>query len=84
MLNVIIVPWWKISSHLIGLGGITGLATSIFLRLGADISIWLMIILFISGITGFARLRLQAHTPAQVYSGYIAGFIIVCGITELF
>jgi hypothetical protein len=84
MLNVIIVPWWKISSHLIGLGGLTGLATGIFLRLGADISIWLIVILLISGITGFARLRLKAHTPAQVYTGYIAGFVIVFGITAMF
>jgi membrane-associated phospholipid phosphatase len=83
MLNAIIVTWWKISSHLIGLGGITGLATGMFLRLGADISVWLLIILLISGITGFARLRLKAHTPAQVYAGYFTGFIVVCSITSL-
>jgi membrane-associated phospholipid phosphatase len=83
LLNLIIVPWWKISSHLIGLGGITGLATGMFLRLGADISIWLVVILLISGITGFARLRLQTHTPAQVYVGYFTGFVVVCGLTSL-
>jgi membrane-associated phospholipid phosphatase len=77
LLNTLIVPWWKISSHLIGLGGITGLITGMFLRLGADITIWLVIILLISGITGFARLRLQAHTPAQVYVGYFTGSVVV-------
>ena len=31
---------------------------------------------FCSGIIGFARLKLKAHTPMQVYSGFALGFLI--------
>jgi membrane-associated phospholipid phosphatase len=31
-------------------------------------------LIIISGLVGFARLQLQAHNPAQVYTGFIVGF----------
>jgi membrane-associated phospholipid phosphatase len=77
VLNLLINLKWKISSHLIGSGGLTGLSTALFLRLNADIVNMLIITLLITGITGFARLKLNAHTPSQVYSGFLLGFATV-------
>jgi membrane-associated phospholipid phosphatase len=31
--------------------------------------------LLIAGLLGYARLKLEAHTPAQVYSGFAIGLI---------
>lgn len=80
LLNALITYWWKISSHLIGAGGLTGLVVSMFLRLNADIFVLLVLSIFISGLLGFARLRLNAHTQAQVYGGFVLGFTVICGI----
>jgi len=33
-----------------------------------------------SGLTGFARLKLQAHTPAQIYSGFALGFLTIMAL----
>jgi hypothetical protein len=84
LINACITPWWKVSSHLIGAGGLTGLVISMFFRLNADISGLLIIAILISGLIGFARLRLNSHTQLQVYGGFFIGFFIVCGMILIF
>ena len=74
---------WKISIHMIGIGGLTGAIISISWHLGVDMKgIWMGLILC-SGLIGFARLELNIHTPAQVYAGFVTGFI-VAGSVMLF
>ena len=71
---------WKISIHMIGIGGLTGAIISISWHLGVDMkAIWMGLILC-SGLTGFARLELNKHTPAQVYSGFFTGFLVAGGV----
>ena len=65
---------WKISAHLTGFGGLVGGLMSYCLGLGAiptwgTITIWFVISLALM----FARLRLNAHTPAQVCAGWLLG-----------
>jgi hypothetical protein len=83
-INACIVPWWKVSSHLIGAGGLTGLVLSMFFRLNAEISGLLIIAILISGLIGFARLRLNSHSQFQVYAGFFIGLITVCGMMLIF
>ena len=83
-INACIAPWWKISSHLIGAGGLTGLVLSMFIRLNADISLLLIFAIIISGLIGFARLCLNTHTQLQVYGGFFLGLIVVCGMILIF
>ena len=64
---------WKISAHAVGVGGIIGAMIGISLRLMIDLRLILILVIFIAGLLGFARLKLNAHTPAQVYSGYLLG-----------
>jgi hypothetical protein len=67
---------WKISVHMIGIGGLTGAIISISWHLGVDMkAVWMGLILC-SGLIGFARLELNKHTPAQVYCGFLTGFIV--------
>lgn len=67
---------WKISAHTTGIGGLAGAALGITYRFQLDMHLVLMLIILFSGIVGYARLKLNAHTPAQVYSGFILGFSI--------
>jgi len=71
---------WKISSHMIGVGGLVGLLISIFIRYDAAIGLWLIIMLVITGLVGTARLQLNAHSPKQVYSGFIFGMLVTAVI----
>lgn len=67
---------WKISIHMIGIGGLLGAIIIISWHQGLDMkAVWLGLILC-TGLTGFARLELNKHTPAQVYSGFLTGLLV--------
>ncbi len=66
---------WKISLHMVSMGGFTAFLIIASLILRADIS-WIVAASFlVSGITAASRIHLGAHTPAQVYSGYMLGMV---------
>jgi membrane-associated phospholipid phosphatase len=75
LLGLIITLRWKISLHMTSMGGLTGflIATSLLLR--ANLLYVIVLSFFLSGLIGSARLRLQAHTPAQVYAGFLLGMV---------
>lgn len=80
LLTFIINFKWKISAHTIGIGGIAGAALGIIYRLQLDFQFAFMAILLFSGIVAYSRLKLKAHTPAQVYTGFVLGFFIELGL----
>jgi membrane-associated phospholipid phosphatase len=74
---LIISYFWKISAHMIGWGGLTGLILFISLRFDTNLVVFFIVALFISGIVGFSRLKLETHTPAQIYLGFLTGFLVM-------
>lgn len=71
---------WKISVHMMGIGGLLGAVLVISSRLMADLKFYLITIIIIAGLTGFARLRLDSHNPLQVYVGFGIGLVSVAGV----
>ncbi|MCU4163145.1 PAP2 family protein [Carboxylicivirga caseinilyticus] len=69
--------FWKISMHMIGIGGLAGAMLALSMRFGLDIWIVFSAVVLISGFVGGARLYLNAHTPAQVHTGFFLGFLMV-------
>ncbi|OQX80054.1 MAG: hypothetical protein B6D61_02560 [Bacteroidetes bacterium 4484_249] len=67
----------KISIHMIGIGGLLGFLIGLSIRINTDVIILIFIVTLIAGFIGFARLKLSAHKPIQVYSGFIVGAIIM-------
>ncbi len=76
LLTALINTRWKISAHMVGIGGLTGATMAVSLLLYQNFMPWLYLLFGLSGILGFSRLRLYAHTPAQVYAGYILGLVV--------
>jgi hypothetical protein len=70
---VAITMFWKISIHMIGIGGLTGALFALSLRFGLDIWLVFSLVVLIAGMLGTARLHLKAHTPLQVHAGYLLG-----------
>jgi hypothetical protein len=66
---------WKISAHLIGIGGLLGAMFFFAILFVANISLLIILLCLISGAVAYARLQMQAHTPAQVYAGFLTGFL---------
>lgn len=73
--------WWKISAHMAGIGGITG-GLILFSHLFSFNPVWyLCLALLLSGLLGTCRIILRQHTLAQVFVGWLVGFL--CGMFGL-
>lgn len=65
--------WWKISIHSVGAGALTSMLLVLSFRLHASLTPFLIAIILVSGMVLSSRLRLQSHTPAEVWTGYLLG-----------
>ena len=73
----IITFFWKISAHMMSMGGLIGAVLTIsYYVLGTNPYVLFIILFILAGCLGTSRLILQRHTPAQVYIGFGAGLII--------
>ncbi len=76
VITLLINIFWKISAHTVSLGGVLGILVALQSVLLINM-LWLIaIMILIGGLVGFARLRIGSHTQAQVYAGYIVGFLL--------
>jgi membrane-associated phospholipid phosphatase len=64
---------WKISVHMTSWGGLTGFLLVSSFALRVDILMLILISILLAGALGSSRIILKAHTPAQVYAGYLLG-----------
>lgn len=71
---VTINAWWKISTHMVGMGGLVGAlnAFSILFMYNPVVPISLLILL--SGALGTSRMLLRQHSLAQVLAGFAVGY----------
>ena len=77
ILSLFITRFWKISLHMLAIGGLTGVLLTLELLYGQNLN-FLLLFVFISGCLGFSRYSLNAHTLKQIYGGYLLGNIIMC------
>ena len=73
---------WKISAHMIGIGGLVGALLCVSILLEIYITPFFILSLLVAGLVGSARLILKAHTPSQVYAGFAIG--VICQIVVLY
>ncbi|MBK5286367.1 MAG: hypothetical protein JJE25_13290 [Bacteroidia bacterium] len=65
---------WKISIHMMGMGGVTGIIAAMMNIASNDITLLLMVQIVLSGVVGSVRLAGHHHSAAQVYYGFALGF----------
>jgi membrane-associated phospholipid phosphatase len=65
--------FWKISIHMLAIGALFGLVLGTSLNFVVNNTLLLFCIILVAGLVGFARLKLKAHTHAQVYVGFLLG-----------
>jgi hypothetical protein len=73
LVTLILNFYFKVSLHMIGVGSVCGLLLGISIKYGLRAEIPLYLSILVSGITGFARLQLNAHKPSEIYWGYFLG-----------
>lgn len=77
MIALVVTLKWKISLHLLAIGGLVGFLIAFSFKFYIDVFLPLLGLLFISGILASARLELSAHKPSQIYVGFLTGFILM-------
>ncbi len=73
---------WKISAHMIGVGGLFGALLAVSLVLEVYITPYIVLTLIASGLVATSRLVLNAHNQAQLYAGFLLG--IFCQVLVIY
>ncbi|MBX9852222.1 MAG: hypothetical protein K2X86_10765 [Cytophagaceae bacterium] len=77
ILLAIITYFWKISAHAVGIAGVLGYSLIVSYFYPYELMLYpIGAMVFFTGILLSARLNLNAHTPAQVFSGALMGLVI--------
>lgn len=72
VLAVIISNFWKISLHMLGIGGVCGAFLALQYLFGGKLYLAILLLLC-SGLVAYARVNENAHTLKQVYLGFLVG-----------
>lgn len=73
----IINYFWKISIHSLGMGGIVGFLIVVSVMMPeSPVKYMMFSAIPLAGLVMMARLSLNAHTPVQVYGGFILGLFV--------
>jgi hypothetical protein len=66
--------WWKISLHSVGVGAIISLVFILSLKMLTPLDWYLISAVIIGGLVLSSRLKLNIHSPLQVWIGLFTGF----------
>lgn len=71
----VITLWWKISIHSTAAGAIAALVLVLSFKMNSPLLWPLLIVIIGAGLSLSSRLKLNAHSPTEVWSGFFLGFI---------
>ncbi len=76
-ITVVITLFWKISLHGMGVGGLVGFMVALNQETVIPYFEFILpLLFFISALVLSARLKLNAHSPNQVYAGFVLGICV--------
>lgn len=64
---------WKISAHMVGIGGVLGAIIALSIRMYLDYRLLILGLILIAGLIGTSRMILNAHSPGEIYAGFVIG-----------
>ena len=76
--------WWKISLHSVGAGALIGLVLMLSLKMLTPLDWYLISVKIAGGLILSSRLKLNLHSPQQVWVGLFAGFFGLTASMMLF
>lgn len=75
---------YKISAHMVGLGGLLGVLIAVSNIIRFDMTVYYIVVILVAGIVGTSRLILKEHRPSQIYSGFILGLLVQLSLFVVF
>jgi membrane-associated phospholipid phosphatase len=65
----------KISMHTTGWGGVIGFILTLMWGMHMNVTVPLVITVFVAALVATSRMVLSAHSPADVYAGFLVGIL---------
>ena len=84
LLSMCLSFFWKISIHMVGIGGLLGALISLSVKYGINTFFLMLAVIAVAGVVGSSRLILEAHTPKQVYAGFGLGLMTICALVYVY
>ena len=78
LISYFITLRWKISVHMLGIGGVIGAMIGLSQRFQFNHFYLILFLFFVAGLIGYARLKTNSHNYRQVYAGFVLGVIVEC------
>ncbi len=75
MICAVVNAWWKISTHMVGAGGLVGSLVAFSSIFYFNPVVPVCVLILISGALGSSRIILRQHSVAQVGVGFVVGII---------
>ncbi len=70
----------KTSLHMASLGSCSGFLAGYMIITAQNLLLPLILMLLLSGILGYTRLKLETHKPIEIYTGFLAGFFTLISL----
>ncbi|HQW05633.1 MAG TPA: hypothetical protein PLV08_00535 [Flavobacteriales bacterium] len=77
--TLLITFWWKISAHMVGIGGVIGAMLGLSILHGLPLLPLLALLVICAGLLGTARLLSSDHTQGQIIAGVALGWCCTQG-----
>lgn len=71
---IIINLWWKISTHMAGIGGLIGGLIPLSMSFEYNMTWWMCCAIIFAGMLGTSRMILRQHSLGQIIVGFFVGF----------
>lgn len=66
--------WWKISTHMAGIGGLIGGLIPLSMSFEYNMTWWMCCAIIFAGMLGTSRMILRQHSLGQIIVGFFVGF----------
>ena len=83
IISLMVNFYTKISLHMVAAGSFTGLFLGLALKFGLNLNTEIIAGILLAGIIGFARLKSDSHQPAEIYSGFGVGVVVMTVLIAL-
>jgi hypothetical protein len=84
LLTALINLRYKISAHMVGIGGLLGVLVSLSYLIKFDMTVFYLAVILVAGLVAMSRLYLEEHRPSQIYTGFLLGLLVQGGLFFIF
>ena len=84
LFHLSLLNFFKPSAHMAGIGGFLALLMAVSAKYSLNVLPFIVLLFLLAGLIASARLSLEAHTPRELWIGFISGLVIVFSMIYFF